>query len=128
MSMNIYGTITFFYYKNLNKAATFYEQVLGFEKVIDIKLAKVFKVHVGSHVGLVDGNIGYLKYNEYKPVMLSWFSDDINGWYNKLLEQGVEIEQLPEKKDYLEMKTMLFRDPEGYLLEILQWLKKPYGS
>jgi lactoylglutathione lyase len=128
MSMNIYGTITFFYYKNLNKAATFYEQVLGFEKVIDIELAKVFKVHDGSHVGLVDGNIGYLKYNEYKPVMLSWFSDDINGWYNKLLEQGVEIEQLPEKKDYLEMKTMLFRDPEGYLLEILQWLKKPYGS
>jgi lactoylglutathione lyase len=128
MSMNIYGTITFFYYKDLNKAVTFYEKVLGFEKVIDIELAKVFKVHDGSHIGLVDGNIGYLKYNEYKPVMLSWFSDDINSWYNKLLEQGVEIEQLPEKKDYLKMKTMLFRDPEGYLLEVLQWLKKPYGS
>ena len=126
--MNIYGTITFFYYKDLNKAVTFYEKVLGFEKVIDIELAKVFKVHDGSHIGLVDGNIGYLKYNEYKPVMLSWFSDDINNWYNKLLEQGVEIEQLPEKKDYLKMKTMLFRDPEGYLLEVLQWLKKPYGS
>lgn len=126
--MNIYGTITFFYYKDLNKAVTFYEKVLGFEKVIDIELAKVFKVHDGSHIGLVDGNIGYLKYNEYKPVMLSWFSDDINSWYNKLLEQGVEIEQLPEKKDYLKMKTMLFRDPEGYLLEVLQWLKKPYGS
>jgi hypothetical protein len=32
------------------------------------------------------------------------------------------------KQSYLEMKIMLFRDPEGYLLEVLQWLKKPYGS
>lgn len=126
--MNIDGTITFFYYKDLAKAAEFYENVLGFEKVIDIELAKVFRVHEGSHVGLVDGNIGYLKYEESKPVMLCWFSDDIEGWHQYLKEKGVPIEQPPKKQSYLEMKTMLFRDPEGYLLEILQWLKKPYGS
>ena len=76
----------------------------------------------------LDGNVGYLKYTESKPVMLSWFSDDIDGWHRHLMEKGVEIEQSPEKQGYPEMKTMLFRDPEGYLLEILQWLKKPYGS
>ena len=123
--MNIDGTITFFYYKDLARATEFYEKVLGFERVIDIELAKVFKVHEGSHVGLVDGNIGYLKYMESKPVMLCWFSDDIERWYQYLKDKGVPIEQPPEKQSYLEMKTMLFRDPEGYLLEILQWLK-PY--
>lgn len=128
MDMNIDGTITFFYYQDLARAAEFYENVLGFEKVIDIELAKVFRVHEGSHVGLVDGNIGYLKYEESKPVMLCWFSDDIEGWHRYLKEKGVPIEQPPKKQSYLEMKTMLFRDPEGYLLEILQWLKKPYGS
>jgi catechol 2,3-dioxygenase-like lactoylglutathione lyase family enzyme len=126
--MEINGTITFFYYKDLTKAAEFYEEKLGFERVIDIDLAKVFRVHDNVHVGLVDGNIGYLKYNESKPVMLSWFSDDIHGWYKHLKEKGVEIEHAPVKQAYLEMKTMLFRDPEGYLLEILQWLKKPYGK
>ena len=128
MDMEIDGTITFFYYKDLEKANRFYEQVLGFERVIDIDLAKVFRVHDGSHVGLVDGNVGYLKYMDSKPVMLSWFSDDIDGWHNHLQEKGVEIEQPPMRQSYLDMKTMLFRDPEGYLLEILQWLKKPYGS
>jgi lactoylglutathione lyase len=128
MDMEIDGTITFFYYKDLKRANRFYEQVLGFERVIDIDLAKVFKVHDGSHVGLVDGNVGYLKYMDSKPVMLSWFSDDIDGWHNHLQEKGVEIEQPPMRQSYLDMKTMLFRDPEGYLLEILQWLKKPYGS
>lgn len=126
--MELDGTITFFYYKDLARAARFYDEVLGFERVIEVDFAKVFRVHEGSHVGLVDGNVGYLKYMESKPVMLSWFSDDIEGWHKHLKEKGVEIEQPPEKQGYLEMKTMLFRDSEGYLLEILQWLKKPYGS
>ncbi len=125
--MKLRGTITFFYYKNLQKAVEFYEETLGFEKVIDIPLAKVFKVHEGSHVGLVDGEEGYLKYGDEKPVMLTWFSDDIDGWYRHLCEKGVEVEQPPLKQSYLEMKTLLFRDPEGYLLEVLEWVRKPYG-
>ena len=125
--MEIDGTITFFYYKNLQKATDFYEKTMGFEKVIDIPLAKVFRVHGDSHVGLVDGHTGYLKFNEDKPVMLSWFSDDIDDWHEHLMEKGVEIEQQPKRQSYLDMRTMLFRDPEGYMLEILEWLKKPYG-
>lgn len=125
--MEIDGTITFFYYDDLQRAVDFYENVMGFEKVIDIPLAKVFRVHGDSHVGLTDGHEGYLKFKKDKPVMLSWFSDDIDGWHEKLKEKGLEIEQPPTKMSYLEMKTMFFRDPEGYLLEILQWLKKPYG-
>jgi uncharacterized glyoxalase superfamily protein PhnB len=126
--MEIDGTITFFYYDDLTNATKFYQDVMGFEKVIDIPLAKVFKVHGDSHVGLVDGHTGYLKYSDDKPVMLTWFSDDVDGWYRYLLEKGVEVEQPPKKQSYLEMKTMLFKDTEGYLLEVLQWLKKPYGS
>jgi uncharacterized glyoxalase superfamily protein PhnB len=126
--MEIDGTITFFYYDDLEGATEFYEETMGFEKVIDIPLAKVFRVHGDSHVGLVDGHTGYLKFKEDKPVMLSWFSDDIDGWHRHLKEKGVEIEQPPERQSYLEMRTMLFRDPEGYLLEVMQWLRKPYGQ
>jgi uncharacterized glyoxalase superfamily protein PhnB len=126
--MKLDGSITFFYYDDLAKASKFYEEVMGFKKVIDIPLAKVFRVHGNSQIGLVDGNKGYLKPADDKPVMLSWFSEDIEEWYKHLLEKGVEVEQPPMKQSYLEMKTMLFRNPEGYLLEVLQWLKKPYGS
>jgi len=126
--MEIDGTITFFYYDDLERATEFYEDVMGFEKVIDIPLAKVFRVHGDSHIGLVDGHTGHLKHGESKPVMLSWFSDDIEAWHRHLKEKGVEIEQPPETQTYLDMRTMLFRDPEGYLLEVMQWLRKPYGQ
>jgi predicted enzyme related to lactoylglutathione lyase len=128
MSNEIDGTITFFYYKNLDAAATFYEEVMGFESVVDVDFAKVYRVYEGVHIGLVDGKRGYVKATDDKPIMLSYFSDDIDWWHRHLQGKGVRIEQPPQEASYLKMKTMLFRDPEGYLLEILQWLTKPYGK
>ncbi len=128
MSNEIDGTITFFYYKNLDAATRFYEDVMGFESVIDVDFAKVYRVYEGVHIGLVDGKRGYVKATEAKPIMLSYFSDDINWWHQHLRDNEVTIEQPPQEASYLKMKTMLFRDPEGYLLEILQWLTKPYGK
>jgi len=128
MSHEFDGTITFFYYKELEAAATFYEDVMGFELVIDVDFAKVYRVYEGVHIGLVDGERGYVKAAEDKPVMLSYYTDDIDWWHQHLKDKGVIIEQPPQEASYLKMKTMLFRDPEGYLLEILQWLKKPNGK
>ena len=128
MAADIYGTITFFYYSDIDRAESFYSGKLGFQKVIDVGFARVFRVADGIHVGIVDSARGYLKAAKGKPVMLSWFTDDIETWRKRLLAEGIEIELGPKEADYLHMKTMLFKDPEGYTLEILQWLTKPYGK
>jgi predicted enzyme related to lactoylglutathione lyase len=124
----ILGTITFFYYKNLREASRFYSEIMGLELVIDVGFAQVYRIDNNSHVGLVDSNKGYLKTSPEKPVMLSLFTEDIEAWNKHLKEQQVEIEQPPTKSEYLNMKTMLFKDPEGYTLEMLEWLTKPYGK
>ena len=128
MNPDLYGTITFFYYRDIDRAERFYADTLGFPKVIDVGFARVFKATDNIHIGIVDSSKGYLKTAENKPVMLSWFTDDIEAWHRKLIKAGVEIELGPKEADYLHMKTMLFKDPEGYTLEILQWLTKPYGK
>jgi lactoylglutathione lyase len=128
MNPPLYGTITFFYYKDMKRAETFYKDTLGFEKVIDVGFAKAFKVADNIHVGIVDTERGHLQAAENKPVMLTWFTEDVEAWYRKLVEAGVDVELPPKKVDYLGMKTMLFRDPEGYTLEVLEWLIKPYGK
>ena len=126
-AQGIEGMFTFTYYDDLDEAERFYRDVMGFEKVIDVEFAKVYKVAGNSHVGLVDGSKGFLKTSDEKPVMLTFVVDDIEAWNQRLKEAGVEITQPPKDAAYLKMKTMLFKDPEGYVLEVLEFLKKPYG-
>lgn len=128
MNPPIYGTITFFYYKDIGRAEAFYHDTLGFQKVIDVGFAKAFRVTDNILVGIVDSEKGHLQTAENKPVMLTWFTDDVEAWHRKLVAAGVAIELPPKQVNYLHMKTMLFKDTEGYTLEILQWLTKPYGK
>lgn len=128
MNSSLYGTITFFYYRDIDRAEAFYHSALGFEKVIDVGFAKAFRVTDNILVGIVDSAKGHLQTADNKPVMLTWFTEDVEAWHRKLVAAGVDIELSPKQVDYLDMKTMLFKDPEGYTLEILQWLTKPYGK
>ena len=127
MNSAIDGSITFFYYDDLDEASRFYGEKMGFEKVLDVGFAKLFKVYDNVHVGLVDGSRGSMKPAEHKSVMLSFFVDDVEDWYRRLKDKGLDLSP-PEEPDYLKMKVLIFKDPEGYTLELLQWLKKPYGQ
>jgi lactoylglutathione lyase len=124
----IEGQITFTYYNDLEAAAEFYSEVMGFEAVIDVEFAKVYKVYGSTHVGIVDGNLGSIRATDDKPVMISFIVDDIESWHVYLKDKGVDVFQPPKEASYLKMKTMLFRDTEGYVLEILEFLEEPYGS
>jgi len=126
-SKSIDGMITFTYYDNLEKAEKFYGETMGFELVIDVDFAKVYKVTDNAHIGIVDGKRGSIKPTEDKPVMLTVVVNDIDAWYQYLKERDVDIFQPPETSSYLDMKTLLMKDPEGYVVEILEFLTKPYG-
>jgi predicted enzyme related to lactoylglutathione lyase len=121
------GMITFTYYNDLEKAAEFYGETMGFALMIDVDFAKVYRVSDSSHIGIVDGERGFLRAKEDKPVMISFVVEDIDVWYDYLRDKGVEIFQPPKEASYLRMKTLLLRDPEGYVVEILEFLEKPYG-
>jgi len=125
---SVEGSITFFYYEDLERAEEFYGGVMGFEKVIDVDFAKVFRISGDAHVGIVDGEKGSMRPTRDKPVMLTVIVDDIEAWHRHLVERGVEIDQPPREASYLRMKTLLFRDSEGYVVEILEFLTKPYGT
>ena len=126
-SKNFEGMITFTYYDDLDGAVDFYSDLFGFDLVIDLDHAKVFKVAENTHFGLVSGEKGYLKTSEDKPVMITFIVEDIEAWHENLKQKGIKIEQHPKEADYLRMKTLLIKDPEGYVIEILEFLKKPYG-
>jgi predicted enzyme related to lactoylglutathione lyase len=122
------GMITFTYYDEVEKADEFYRVLMGFKKVIDVDFAKVYKVSEGAYMGIVDGKRGFMKTSKEKPVMLIFIVDTVDIWHEYLTSKGVEIIQPPKEASYLKMKTMLIKDTEGYVVEILEFTKKPYGS
>jgi catechol 2,3-dioxygenase-like lactoylglutathione lyase family enzyme len=108
--------ITFFYYPDTQGVAPFYENVLGFELVLDQGLARIYRVADNSYFGIVDGNRGHLRYQEKSAVLLTVVSEDVEGWHAKLTEAGVAGLTEMRRGNYCD--HFFFEDPAGYAIEI----------
>ena len=110
--------ITFFYYRDLPAAMRFYEEVMGLPLAIDQGWCKIYRVCEGAHVGLVDEARGMNKWAEVKPVQLCIRVDDVDAWY--AYAQTKNLDNLSElfENDTLGIRAFVFRDPEGYQIEI----------
>lgn len=112
------GLITFFYYDDLERAVRFYSEVMGLELVTDQGWAKIFRVAGEAYVGLVDGHRGFHKANPTKPVMLTIVTSDVDTWYERFTEYGVETFSEPKDDEELGTRMFMLKDPEGYVIEI----------
>jgi lactoylglutathione lyase len=125
--LSLEGTLTLFYYDDLEKSFTFYHDVLGFDLVADFGYVKLFRVAEGALLGLVDGELGSHKTSPSKPVRLVVMVKDIDPWFRRVREAGVEtLEDEPFTGVRMKLKGFTFHDPEGYTVEIVQYLT-PYG-
>jgi catechol 2,3-dioxygenase-like lactoylglutathione lyase family enzyme len=108
--------ITFFYYEDIHAVAPFYEQVLGFELVLDQGLARIYRISGRNYFGIVDGNRGHCKHQEKSAVLLTIVAEDVQGWHARLKAAGV-----PKQSDMLRgtyCEHFFFEDPAGYAIEI----------
>jgi catechol 2,3-dioxygenase-like lactoylglutathione lyase family enzyme len=106
--------ITFCYTKDLDATSKFYETVLGLELALDQGGCRIYRVAPDSYLGFCqrDADPGR------DGIILTLVTDDVDGWYERLREHGVSIDQEPRQNpDYL-IYHFFFRDPNGYLLEI----------
>ena len=118
MSEKVRGVITWLYYRNLPRAQKFYEDIMGLKMEVDQGWSVIYKIVDGAYVGLVDGAHGYHKANNIKPVILCLNVEDADAWHKKLVYNGLEIETLPQESERLKVKVFMFKDIEGYTIEI----------
>ncbi len=116
------GLIPWLYYRDLPRAIRFYEDVMGFEMVVDQGWSKIYRIREGAYVGLVDGEKGYHRASDTKPVIVCLNVRDADAWYEMLKGKGVEIEEKPQESERLKIKVFMFKDPEGYVIEIQESL------
>jgi catechol 2,3-dioxygenase-like lactoylglutathione lyase family enzyme len=113
--------ITFLYYRDLPRAYAFYRDVLGLALAIDQgDLAKILRIAPGAHVGLVDEAKGMNTWQAEKCVQLCIRVADVTEWYAYLTE--VSLDDLSDmfENENLGIRAFVFRDPEGYQIEIQQ--------
>lgn len=114
--------VTFLYTRDLEATAHFYEQIIGLEMVLDQGLCRIYRIaDNAAFVGFctrdtADGN--------RSDVIFTMVSDDVDGWHQYLVDNGVEIEKPPTLSETYNVYHIFFRDPNGYKLEI-QTFKDP---
>lgn len=108
--------ITFYYYDDIHAVASFYEDTLGFELVLDQGMARIYRIAGNAYFGIVDGNKGHLKHQPQSATLLTVVSEDVPGWHAKLKAAGVANQSDVLRGNYCE--HFFFEDPAGYAIEI----------
>jgi len=110
--------ITFLYYKDLEGAMRFYEEVLGFSVAIDQGWCKIYGICSDGYVGLVDESRGMHRAHPIKPVQICMRVPDVDAWHRYLQECGVAGLTAPKTSQELRIRALVCYDPEGYQIEI----------
>lgn len=123
----ISATVTFFYYKDLGAAASFYRDLVGLDATTDMDWVKIFQVSATSSIGLVLDGRGFHPVSNDKPAMLSIVTDDVDAWYQKLVDADVPILKAlppadsPTDPDRAPVRGFVAEDPGGYTVEFFAW-------
>ena len=106
--------ITFCDTEDLIETARFYTRMLGLTQVLDQGGCRIFRVSGNGFLGFCQRD----RAASPDGVVLTLVCDDVDGWYERLSDQGVEFETKPAYNPKYKIYHCFLRDPNGYLVEI----------
>jgi catechol 2,3-dioxygenase-like lactoylglutathione lyase family enzyme len=115
----------FWYYKDLDRATTFYRDTLGLELVADYQMARIFRVTKDSYLILVDATKGMHTADEPKSVALALVTDQLEEWHAYLGTRGLSPRSPLAVRPGRPHDGFVIEDPEGYLLEFERFNPHP---
>lgn len=116
--LGIKATILWMYYRDMDAIQRFYGDVMGFEQVVDQGWAKIYQTSPTGFIGPVDETKGMHRFTQDKGVTASWFTEDVDGWFEYLKSQSAFTLRTPEIMDESgKVRVFVGYDPENYFLE-----------
>lgn len=107
--------LTFLYTRDLAATDHFYREILGLELARDQGTCRIYRVGTSGFVGFCQRDDAP---EQPTGVILTFVTDDVDGWYESLRAKGVTFEKPPTPNPTYAIYHCFFRDPNGYLLEI----------
>lgn len=114
--------VTFLYTRNLAKTVQFYEQVVGLPLVLDQGSCRIYRVAATAFVGFCQRDGLPEQPGAESKVIITLVTRQVEMWYEKLKGQGVLFEKSPVLNAEYNIYHCFLRDPNGYLIEIQQFL------
>ncbi|MCP4335136.1 MAG: VOC family protein [Gammaproteobacteria bacterium] len=119
INTGIVAQISWLYTEDLNTSASFYADVLGLECIRDEGDARVFATAENAGIGVC--RVFAERVVEPRGGMISIVTNDVDAWYRRLLDKGVEIAQPPHRLERFGIYTFFITDPNGYVIEFQQF-------
>jgi catechol 2,3-dioxygenase-like lactoylglutathione lyase family enzyme len=113
---NIESQTTHFYYKNLEDAVEFYDNILGLKLIEESDNQVLFQISNTSYLSLNKLNEKH-PIDQPKSVALALLTDQLTEWNDHLIANNVEIKYSLKMKEKSAHDGLVAVDPEGYLLE-----------
>lgn len=110
--------ITFQYYRDLQTAMAFYEDVLGLSLVIDQGWSKIYRIDGQAHIGLVDETRGMQNWAAAKTCQICLRVPDVDAWHAWAAHCAVDGLTAPRDSAELGIRAFVMSDPEGYQIEV----------
>ena len=116
--LTISATVLWLYYDALEPIERFYEQARGVPLLVDQGWAKVYPTSRTGFVGSVDGARGFHQATQEKGVTVSFPTDDIEAWFERMTGRPdfeFRTQELGDQSG--RVRTFVGYDPGGYFLE-----------
>ena len=116
--------ITFLYTDDLGQTARFYEETIGVRLKLDQGTCRIYQLTQNSYLGFCQRKGTSAPPLESAPpeTIFTIVTADVDGWYEYLKERNVALQDPPSVNLDYDIYHFFLRDPNGYLLEIQQFL------
>lgn len=111
--------VTFLYTRDLAATARFYEQVLGLPLVLDQGSCRIYRVSGDAFLGFCQRETAP---EQPQGIIITFATRQVDAWHEHLAAQGIVFERPPALNPDYNIYHCFLRDPNGYLLEIQQFL------
>ena len=116
--MTINGQVSWVYSSDLEASTRFYADVLGFDCSLDQGRARLFATSSSAWIGVCEAFEG--RTVQPRGSLISLVTDDVDGWYQRLLSSGLDIEA-PRRLEEFAIYRFSVTDPDGYRIEFQQF-------
>jgi catechol 2,3-dioxygenase-like lactoylglutathione lyase family enzyme len=120
--------VTFLYTNAPERSYSFYQGELGLPLVLDQGVCRIYRCAGDAYLGICEtSDVQQGPTPDRKPggiifTFVCRTQAEVDDWYLRLSGRGVAFEKTPAVNQRYNIYNCLFRDPNGYLLEVQAFL------